>query len=599
MVIRALSAALAVALLTACGGNSGSIVPQPQGSRATSGNARALLVVKIPKNKTAASRHPQYISPNTQSISFAYTIGTTKYSAQTLNVTPSSPGCSVDGSGNTVCTLAFGANAGTANYTVSAYDGQNGTGNMLASAQSSMAIVAGKDNAFNITLDGVPASFALSLSGADSTGAIPAGTVANVGLVISAYDADKNLIVNSPAYWESGAAVSTATLSLAPGSTEFTVSQNGQTLTPTGGAYALAAPFSGVNIAYNGGLMTDLTLTLGAGSLSAQTVLHVEPVLTMYTLPDALSTVYDITAGSDGNVWFTDPGTNSVGKMTPAGAVTEYPLQVADAGPNSITKDSSGNIWIDEGGTNCSCLARISNAGSVSATYAVYHSGCQPYPVNVAVDKSGNVWYTNGACSFIGYVNPATGLGKVFGSITTDHPLLAGPDGNVWSTQVSSNGAQLWSIDASGTLTKYDTQIQAADFLTIGNDGNLWFTDDTTSGTSYVGYMDLSTHKIVSEYPIPQQSGTGWYPMPEELAQGADGNVWFSESLQQNTFGFVAPGTGRVTQPAFYGNPTMPQKTPGKLIEGPDGNLWFSNLPTASATNENVIGKITIGNAKL
>src|SRR5262249_2400976 len=58
-----------------------------------------------------------------------------------------------------------------------------------------------------------------------------------------------------------------------------------------------------------------------------------------------------ITAGRDGNLWFTDPvGVGQVGRITPAGQVTEFTPPSTDNGPslgagNAITAGPDGNVW--------------------------------------------------------------------------------------------------------------------------------------------------------------------------------------------------------------------------------------------------------------
>jgi hypothetical protein len=52
-----------------------------------------------------------------------------------------------------------------------------------------------------------------------------------------------------------------------------------------------------------------------------------------------------ITAGPDGNVWFTD-GDGSVGRVTPQGAVTSFPTP--NSSPNSIAAGPDGNLWFTE-----------------------------------------------------------------------------------------------------------------------------------------------------------------------------------------------------------------------------------------------------------
>ena len=56
----------------------------------------------------------------------------------------------------------------------------------------------------------------------------------------------------------------------------------------------------------------------------------------------------DITAGPDGNLWFTDPGANAVGMITTEGAVQEFALPTETAYPFDIAAGSDGAMWFTE-----------------------------------------------------------------------------------------------------------------------------------------------------------------------------------------------------------------------------------------------------------
>ena len=55
-----------------------------------------------------------------------------------------------------------------------------------------------------------------------------------------------------------------------------------------------------------------------------------------------------ITAGPDGNVWFTEPKSGQIARISPAGAVTEFPVPTADSAPNDITLGRDGALWFTE-----------------------------------------------------------------------------------------------------------------------------------------------------------------------------------------------------------------------------------------------------------
>src|SRR5439155_958422 len=70
-----------------------------------------------------------------------------------------------------------------------------------------------------------------------------------------------------------------------------------------------------------------------------------------------------ITAGPDGNLWFTEYYGNRIGRVTPAGVITEFPplsSPTSLGGPDSITVGPDGNLWFTEDSGNK--IGRISAA---------------------------------------------------------------------------------------------------------------------------------------------------------------------------------------------------------------------------------------------
>src|SRR5438445_10350832 len=58
---------------------------------------------------------------------------------------------------------------------------------------------------------------------------------------------------------------------------------------------------------------------------------------------------YDITAGPDGNLWFTENAGNRIGEINPAThAIAEYRGITAGSEPYGITAGPDGNLWFTE-----------------------------------------------------------------------------------------------------------------------------------------------------------------------------------------------------------------------------------------------------------
>ena len=55
-----------------------------------------------------------------------------------------------------------------------------------------------------------------------------------------------------------------------------------------------------------------------------------------------------IAAGPDGNLWFTEGNGNQIGRITTAGVITEFPIPTANSDPYGIAAGPDGNLWFTE-----------------------------------------------------------------------------------------------------------------------------------------------------------------------------------------------------------------------------------------------------------
>jgi virginiamycin B lyase len=57
-------------------------------------------------------------------------------------------------------------------------------------------------------------------------------------------------------------------------------------------------------------------------------------------------------AGPDGALWFTEQAGNKIGRITPAGAITEFSIPTPGAAPLFITAGPDGALWFVESNVN-------------------------------------------------------------------------------------------------------------------------------------------------------------------------------------------------------------------------------------------------------
>src|SRR5262249_5768865 len=139
----------------------------------------------------------------------------------------------------------------------------------------------------------------------------------------------------------------------------------------------------------------------------------------------------DRAAAHDGNVWFTEPRTNGnrIGRITPAGVITEFDLPTANSSPTDITAGPDGNLWFTEWGNGK--IGRITPDGAITEFGTVY------LPSGITAGPDGNVWFTESGGGRIDRITPD--------GVITQFPLpapysepggiAAGPDGNIWFTE--------------------------------------------------------------------------------------------------------------------------------------------------------------------
>jgi hypothetical protein len=131
----------------------------------------------------------------------------------------------------------------------------------------------------------------------------------------------------------------------------------------------------------------------------------------------------DVAVAHDGSVWFTNQLKNQVGRLDAGQSqFSNYSLAAIDAGlangqPRAISVAPDGTLWIAQDGgfsaPNANAIIRIVPS-QPTPTAQVWHLGAGKYPLGVAPDTKGNVWFslaTNTAPSLVGRLAGVVGAG--------------------------------------------------------------------------------------------------------------------------------------------------------------------------------------------
>lgn len=303
---------------------------------------------------------------------------------------------------------------------------------------------------------------------------------------------------------------------------------------------------------------------------------------TEFPIPGGYGTAA-ITAGPDGNLWFTEY--LKVGRVTPSGVITLFTPPSFSFYNNGIAAGPDGNLWFTE---QVGIIGRITPAGEITE-FPLPGTFLAPSPGAIAAGPDGNLWFTETALvdtGVVGRIVRITTAGVITefpvtpimssGTAVTLSGIAAGPDGNLWFTNTGEN--KIGRITTGGVATEFSipTQGSGSSLITAGPDGNLWFTE----ATGQIGR--ITTSGVVTEFPIPSVIASGFTMGPSGITVGPDGNIWFTEYLN-STIGRITP-SGVMTEFPF---PSW--RNPRGFAAGPDGNLWLTEQAA-----QDLIGRFTI-----
>ena len=191
-------------------------------------------------------------------------------------------------------------------------------------------------------------------------------------------------------------------------------------------------------------------------------------LLAAYPAPTGLA---DIVGGPDGNVWFTSPYTEQIGRITPSGDTTFFPWP--GNYPFSITAGPDGNLWVSD--FVLGAVGRVTLSGVVTL-FPVPQLDSQPSPFDITTGPDGNLWFTDQAGA-IGRITPSGTLTQfVTPNGIAPSQLATGADGNIWFTD--PGGVQVGRITTTGQVGVFDVSSAGQRPWSIagGPDARIWLT---------------------------------------------------------------------------------------------------------------------------
>ncbi len=232
-----------------------------------------------------------------------------------------------------------------------------------------------------------------------------------------------------------------------------------------------------------------------------------------------------IAVGNDGNLWFTE--NNAIGRVTPHGVITEFPLPGSLAYPNGIASGPDGNLWFtvrDSSGGGV--IGRITPHGAIT-TFPIPTPNTTPQGISGGSD--GAVWFVEVTPNQDGRIGRISPQGKITefaiptpGSAPTS--IITGPDGNLWFTEAGSN--KIARMTPGGVFTEFPlpTSNSGPTAIVMGPDHNLWFAEPGSASYSLAQIGRISVNGVITEFASPTLSHHGIV----EITVDSRGRLWFT-----------------------------------------------------------------------
>ena len=219
---------------------------------------------------------------------------------------------------------------------------------------------------------------------------------------------------------------------------------------------------------------------------------------------------FAITAGLDGNLWFTEYQGDGIGRITPYGATKRFKIDPGGFAER-ITAGPDGAVWFTDTAGNR--IGRVAPEGKI-AYVKLPHAGSGPAGITAGPD--GNLWFTEHSGNRIGRLSTTGTLTEIeLPKGTGPAEIVAGSDGNLWLGEDQVN--RIARVTVSGSVKEFQilTPHSSPAMMTLGADGNVWFTQPRANEIGRItpgGY--------ITEFALPSPG------VPLGIAAGADKNLW-------------------------------------------------------------------------
>lgn len=201
----------------------------------------------------------------------------------------------------------------------------------------------------------------------------------------------------------------------------------------------------------------------------------------------------------------------------------------------------------------------------------------QALPASIVSGPDGALWFVERFAAKVGRITTAGQISEyALPGGSEPRGIAAAPlEEALWITEGTGKVAR---VGVDGEIRQFDVSSRYArpNQIAVGAEGDVWFTDDGADQVDRISPAGTLTHFQLKEGSKP------W-----GITAGPDGDIWFTERFG-NKIGFIAttgPTEGQINLTELR----TPKSNPVAITAGPDGDVWFTEHLG------NKIGRITPG----
>lgn len=311
--------------------------------------------------------------------------------------------------------------------------------------------------------------------------------------------------------------------------------------------------------------------------IAYESVARTSRYTTEYSTSPSNSAPNAIAIDANGTVWFTLENRSALAELNPStGKIREFPLPTHVSGTTSwgmVVDNSRGLVWFTEDSTNSIWSFNI--ATHKFTQYALRSANA--FPFGIALDKQGDVWFTEFFVNKIGEITPSGHLTEIpiplQGYLEPSAIIVDPTSGKVWFTLpgVNSIGSYLDGKFAFQNLTGF---VSLPVGIAEDSQGNIWLTQH---GPSFISEFNPTTHyfRTIST-SIPSYYGSS-LPYFDHVDQYGD--IWFNEH-EGNAMGEFIPSNNTLIEYFIPTRISWAGNISGMLTSNlsPSGQPWYTEF---------------------